>query len=447
MVSRTTTILIGSIAVLLVSAAAFLAGSNLGGQRGARDMETLDRRPTPDTTPTSTSPVPIHVRGSFLVFWDVWNLVEEEFYRTEPLDKRQMMYGAIAGMMLPLEDEATRFLPPGVAAPPPPGTFEGIGIGINLDDQALKISRIFPDSPAEAAGLQADDIIVQIDDQEVAPLIGDRDNDEILQDVSNRIGGPLSSTVRLVIERPPAPDPINVEVMRAIVPLPSVAWHMLDDDIAYIKVALFNQATPDHFTVAMREIADEEPAGIVLDLRNNPGGPLEPARRLLGHFYQGTALSQKDNHDTFQEIATIRTANAPTLPDTPLVVLINEHTASSAEVVAGALHERYPNTIVLGTESAGQGTAQQQHTFPDGSRLTMTTGHWFTPEKERIHAIGIAPTHPVEESSDDEYTMPCVRSMLASNEQQTCADAPLWWAIQFLTDGDIPPTPQPTPTP
>ncbi len=450
MVSRTYAILIGSMAVLLVSVAAFIAGSIVGGQQGARSMGTFAdstaRPPTP-TPATGTPVMPAHVQGSFRVFWDVWNLVEEEFYRTEPLDKRQMMYGAIAGMMLPLEDDATRFLPPGAPDPTSPGTFEGIGIGIHLDDRTLNITRTFPDSPAEAAGLQADDIIVRIDDQDVAPLIGERDNTEILQDVSNRIGGPLSSTVRLVIRRPPDREPFEVAVMRAVVPLPSVAWRMLDDDIAYVKVALFNQATPARVAEALREVREQEPAGVVLDLRNNPGGSLAAAQYLLGHFYQGTALYQKDNRDTFQDIPTLRTANAATLEDVPLVVLINERTASTAEVVAGALNERYPDAVLLGATTAGQGTARQQHTFPDGSRLFITSGHWFTPDKARIHALGIAPTHTVEESSDTRYTLPCVRSMLATSEQETCPDAPLWWGVQHMTDGAVPPTPEPTPTP
>lgn len=392
-------------------------------------------------------------RSDFRVFWEVWDLVNQEFYHTEPLDKQQMIYGSIRGMLHSLEDDYTVFEEPRAAERTREsmrGSFDGIGILIQIREGELVVARPLRKSPAMKAGLQADDIIVGIDDTTVAALTEGLDEAEALDAVATRIRGPRNSTVRLTIRRPPNPDTFEVTVTRDKVPLISVNSEMLDDGVAYLQITEFNNATPTELDEALREgLLPNQPEGLILDLRNNHGGVLLAAQQVLGRFYNGAALYEKNSGGELIELPTVNDSNLLVDPEIPLVILVNEHSASAAEVVAGALGERRPNTTLMGTRTFGKGSVQNVHELLDGSSVRITTARWLTPDQQAIHKVGIAPDHLVlpAEELDPANTVACVGIRLPPEGHDQCYDAQLRWGIRFLVANEIPPTPAPTPAP
>jgi carboxyl-terminal processing protease len=447
MVRKTQAFLIGFLLMCLTAMIAFVAGwrasqaftqEALSGVIRAEDF----RRPGQGDANSPERP------SQFALFWDVWDLVDEEFYHKEPLDHKQMTYGAIKGMLQSLGDEYTSFQEPRVAQRTREhmrGSFEGIGILMRINDGELIVARPLRKSPALEAGLQDNDVIVGIDGEDVAPMIEDIDESEALDALSDKIRGPKGSTVVLTIRRPPNPTTFDVEIERNVVPLISVNHHMFDETIAYIQITEFKESTPDEFDEAVRELLPQNPEGLVLDLRNNPGGVLESSQKILGRFYDGVALYEENSKGEFKEFKTIAGPEDAHISGVPMVVLVNNHSASAAEIVAGALAERYPDTTLMGENTFGKGSVQNVHRLRDNSSARITIAHWFTPDKHEIHEIGIIPDYIVLPENDVQYMMPCIGDTLPPEGQEGCNDAQLSWAVRFLSMQE-PPPPTPSPT-
>jgi carboxyl-terminal processing protease len=404
---------------------------------------TLQEQPA-DTTDTSFA-----VGDSFDVFWDVWGIVNREFYHTEPLDQQQMVYGAIRGMLGALDDEYTVFQEPEDAErshESMQGRFEGIGIYMQLAEGEVLVERPIKGSPASNAGLQRGDVIVRVDGEEVADIAIGLTDGEIISEVAERIRGPKGSSVTLSIRRPPATDTFDVAIIRDEVPLISVYAEMLDNQIAYIQITEFKATTTGELDEALRELLPQQPAGIVLDLRNNPGGYLNTAQEVLGRFYEGTALYEQMSDGTTKELHTRGAPDEVRAFEVPIVVLINSYSASASEIVAGALRDMRPNTLLLGETSFGKGSVQNIHRLRDGSSVRITIAQWFTPNQDKIHRLGITPEHIVPFSQEPQYAVPCTEQATPPEGQTTCSDAQFSWALRLLNTGETPP-PQPTPTP
>jgi carboxyl-terminal processing protease len=390
---------------------------------------------------------PQELRTQFSVFWEVWNLVENEFYHREPLDRQRMIRGAISGMLASLDDQYTVYQEPDLAAQTNDhmqGTLEGIGAYIRVADGRAYIDKVFKESPAVRAGLQQNDEIVQVDGIDVGTLIAGLDAGQASTKVAAKIRGPQGTTVTLKIRRAPGAEPFDVSIVRAQVLVGSVNDQMLASGLAYIRISEFKASTTREFDTALRELLPQHPKGIILDLRNNPGGFLLNAQDVLGRFYDGVALYEEDGAGKLQDLRTNVGGGDVRAFDTPLVVLVNGGSASASEIVAGALRDARPATYLLGEKTFGKGSVQNIHALNDGGSARITIAHWLTPNHSAIHKIGITPQYVVPYAEDPASPAPCVADRRPPAGQTSCADSQLTAAIKLLATGQAPPPVTPT---
>ncbi|NJK78661.1 MAG: S41 family peptidase [Chloroflexaceae bacterium] len=446
MVRTSHALLVGLITVFLTALIAFvggwLASQTFGNVPFQYVTSTITGQPTTETAPAD-------VADTFTVFWDVWELVDREFYRTDPLDNQQMTYGAIRGMLQSLNDDYTIFQEPEAAERSREsleGKFEGIGIYMRIENGEVVVDRPIRGSPAINAGLQSGDIIVMVQGQPVSELIDGLGDPEAMQAVARVVRGPKGSSVDLTIRRPADGTTFDVAIVRDEVPLISVNYQMLEDGVAYVQLTEFKATTTGELDAALRELLPQQPRSMVLDLRNNPGGYLTTAQEVLGRFYDGVALYEELNDGTDKEFSTIRGPRDVRVPDLPLVVLVNNSSASAAEIVAGALRDKRPHTTLLGETSFGKGSVQNIHQLRDGSSVRITIAQWLTPNRQVIHNVGITPDHIVLASQEEAYLVPCIDDGVSPTRTEPCYDAQLSWGLRLLLTGAIPPQPEPTPT-
>jgi len=335
----------------------------------------------------------------FAVFWEAWDLVLTHFVDQEKIDFQRMTYGAIQGMLNTLGDENhTVFFDPETArlqASALEGSFEGIGAHVTTENNQFTIVAPIRGSPAEAAGLLPGDIILAVDGVSVTGLPQ--------WDVINRVRGPAGTSVVLTVLHPAAADPIDVSVTRARIELESVAWAWIPDtDIAYVQISQFAADTNHELIGALQAIRTEADRGrvvrgILLDLRNNPGGYLHEAIRVGGQFLESgqIVLHERDAND---QTETHKAFGSGFARDLPLVVLINSGSASAAEILAGALQENRRANLI-GETTLGTGTVLHSFTLSDGSVMRLGVTNWLTPEFHLIKNQGIQPDVKVTQNA------------------------------------------------
>lgn len=332
--------------------------------------------------------------------------------------RQDLEYAGIHGMTSGLEDDYTVFLEPAIQAPLAEGLrgeYEGIGVVVNQPEGHITIVSTFPGSPAEAAGLMINDMIVAADGTILSELEP--------ADALNRIRGPAGTTVLLTIERPGEEEPFEVEVERRAIITPSVSYEpVADGTIALIRVGIFGDKTTAELDQALDDALNDGVTGIILDLRGNGGGWVVGAQEVIGRFVdadRGPALyeDRQPGTDDPLEPKPILTGST-VVEDVPLVVLMNEGTASAAEIVAGALRQ-YDRAQLVGTHTFGKGSVQRVHDFPDGSSARVTSAQWLTPDQAPIPEDGLQPNVLVEWTPGDDPDAP---------------DEQLERAIELLTD-------------
>jgi len=409
--------------------------------------DTLPLSLTSNQTASAQRTTPANLEADFAVFWEVWNLVDRKFYHTEPLDRQKMVHGAIDGMLRSLGDDYTVFEDPDAAANTRErlsGQFEGIGAYIDYVDGALTIVSPIEGSPAEKAGLQAQDVVVKVDGAELAPLLSGLDQTEARSKAASLIRGPKGSPVHLTVRRPASNELLEFDIVRDAVPVVSVRAKVLPNNVAYLQISEFKETTTAEFDRALNELLAQQPTGIVLDLRNNPGGLVSTAQDILGRFLpDGTALIEEFGDKRTQTFAVQRNSDAPAAFDTPLVVLVNGGSASASEIVAGALGDRGRATL-MGEKTFGKGSVQGIERLSGGASARITIAHWFTPNRTEIHEVGIEPGYYVPFSDDPQYLVPLPQHR--AGDPADVNDAQLWWAIKTLTTDERPAFPPPTPT-
>jgi carboxyl-terminal processing protease len=390
---------------------------------------------------------PGDLRDQFAVFWEVWNLVESEFYHRAPLDRQHMIQGAIKGMLDSLGDQYSVYQEPDLAAQTQDhmqGKLGGIGTYLRIDSGKAFLYKPVKNAPATLAGLRQDDQIVNIDDQPVEPLIAGLDVNAAAVKVAAKLRGQAGTTVKLTIRRG-TNTPFDVLLTRADIVIPSVDSQLLDRGLAYIHISEFKATTTTEFDAALRELLPHNPKGIILDLRNNPGGFLLNAQEVLGRLYDGVALYEDKNAGELTALRTIGGSSDTRAFTTPLIVLVNGGSASASEIVAGALRDTRAATYLMGEKTFGKGSVQNIHTLSDGGSARITIAHWLTPDKSEIHKLGITPQYLVPYTEDAASAVPCVADRQPPPGQATCADSQLAGAIKLLATGQAPPT-LPTPT-
>jgi len=335
--------------------------------------------------------------AQFEVFWEVWGLVEQHFVDREQIDPAAMTYGAIQGMLASLGDENhTVFFSPDEAkqqASQLEGTFEGIGAYVEGSDAGFRIVAPIHGSPAEAAGILAGDIVLKVDGEEIAGLPE--------WEVISRIRGPAGTSVLLSVLHPNAEEPVDIVVTRGQIDVESVTWSRIPEtDFVYLQISQFAADTGDELQKALAAIDEEAThgkpvAGILLDLRNNPGGYLQEALRVNTQFLEAGKVILHER-DASAQLRTYRSVGEGLARAYPLVVLINQGTASAGEITAGALKEN-DRARLVGQPTLGTGTVLQPFTLSDGSVLRLGVTNWLTPDKHLLKNQGVAPDSVVEQ--------------------------------------------------
>jgi carboxyl-terminal processing protease len=326
----------------------------------------------------------------FRLFWNVWDLVEQRYVGT--IDYQKMLYGAISGMVNSLGDPYTVFMTPDEAAnfsQELKGVFEGIGAEIGMKNDKLTIIAPLENSPAQKAGLLSGDMILKINDQDTQGMS--------LSDAVSKIRGPKGTEVKLLVNREGFTEPKEYKITRGVIEVQSVTWEM-KGNIAYIKIRSFDADTAAKFKAIIPDIIAKNPKGIVLDLRNNPGGYLDSSVEVASKFIPDGAIVYEQTKDgKKKEYKALRDAN---LANYKLVVLVNKGSASASEILAGAIADHKKGTLV-GEKTFGKGSVQEVDELTGGSALRITIAHWLTPLGKSINDQGINPDIEVKMTDQD----------------------------------------------
>ncbi len=329
------------------------------------------------------------------LFWTVWNELTDRYVDVDAIDPKEMVYGSIKGMVESLGDDYTVFMTPEESerfTASLDGTLEGIGAELTVEDQNLVIVSPLRDSPAEKAGLLPGDLIFKVDGELTAEMT--------LFDAIMHIRGEKGTTVVLTIIREKLSEPFDVSMVRDSIDLESVTVEKMDNGIVYLSINQFNDKTIEKFNQAISEMLLNEPSGLIIDLRYNGGGYLDIAVDMLSYLLPSNTEAVKIKQRNSADDTTMYTNGNPKLLNVPLVILVNEGSASASEIVAGAIqaHER---GVVMGTQTFGKGTVQEVEMFLDGSSIRITIAKWFTPDNRNINEVGLDPDIIIEFSDED----------------------------------------------
>ncbi len=323
---------------------------------------------------------------------EVWKVLKKD-YINQPISESDAVYGAIRGMVESLHDPYTVFFNPNESKSfedEIQGTFEGIGAEIGIKKKQLVIVAPLPDSPAERAGLLAGDQIITID--EVAT------NSLSLDEAVQKIRGKEGSTVTLGVRKRDATEVKDIAVKRATIQVQSVRLSMIGT-IAHLKVTYFGPQTKQEFDAAVNQLLLNGAKGVMLDLRNDPGGYLDAAVDVASQFLPEESVVVIERFSDGSE-TTYKAKNGARLAGLPTVILVDQGSASASEIVAGALQD-YAIGPVVGVQTFGKGSVQQLEKFEDGSSLKVTVAKWLTPKGRTINDAGIKPDEEVTQTEED----------------------------------------------
>lgn len=351
----------------------------------------------------------------FEPFWESWDLLHQYFV-DQPLDDNAMMEGAIRGMISALNDHHTRYATPDEykdEVESSAGEYQGIGAYVDVTGDYVKVSSTIPGSPAEEAGLRTGDLVIALNGEDVTGI----DPSVVLQDIR----GPEGTSVRLTIRREGV-DPFDVDIVRRKIETASVEGKMLESGIAYISMSQFGDNTTSELRNALDTLMKEDPKGLILDLRNNGGGWLNTAVDTASEFLPAGTLVLIEKEGDGRETRYVTHRGGGRALEIPMVILINEGSASASEIVTGALrcHDR---ATVIGKTSYGKGSVQIQPQLSNGGAISVTIARWYMPDDTLIHGIGIKPDIEVDYTEED---------------YNNGADPQLDAAVEFLTSGTDP---------
>jgi carboxyl-terminal processing protease len=319
---------------------------------------------------------------------EVWEILGRDHIDREQLDPAGVSDGAIRGMVQSLDDPYASFLDAeqfGVESQDFQGFFEGIGAQVAMRDGQVVIIAPMPGTPAQRAGIRPGDIILGIDGESTA-------NISLLEAVS-KIRGEKGTTVELLVMHLDTGEPVTMVVERGVIPLNSVSFAMLDGGVGHLRISNFAENTNDEVAAALREFKDSSGVGLVVDLRNNPGGLLRAVVDVASQFLDdGLILYEIDSRGkrTNWEVKSGGDGRG-----FPMVVLINQFSASASEVLSGALMD-HDRAVLVGTTSFGKGSVNTLRPLSDGSGIYFSIARWYTPDGTLIEGEGITPEVVVE---------------------------------------------------
>ena len=328
----------------------------------------------------------------FQPFWESWDLLHEN-YVDQPLDDLALMRGAISGMLAATGDKHTSYMNPEqfeqANAEMSGEEYTGIGAWVNTTGEYIEVVSPMKNSPAEKAGLKAKDVVIAIDGEDMTGIPGDLALQKIL--------GPAGEAVTLTIRR--GEEILEFTIVREKITVPAVEYEMLEDDIAYIALNTFNELSTKQMRDALKELLSQNPKGLIFDLRNNGGGFLVTAIEITSEFISDGIVMYEEYGDGSRESYNAQPGGLAT--EIPLVVLINEGTASASEITAGAIQD-YGRGTLIGVTSYGKGSVQNWialKTERGGVRITIA--RWLTPNGNQINEVGLTPDIEVPYTQED----------------------------------------------
>ncbi|QQG44017.1 MAG: S41 family peptidase [Candidatus Roizmanbacteria bacterium] len=393
--------------LLFLSLGIFLFGSGymLGEYKTKRGLQ---NRPSYNVFNTASDKSQQIKDVDFQLFWDTWDKIEKKYVDKKKIAPQKMYYGAIKGMVASVDDPYTFFLTPDENKQSKDdlgGKFEGIGAQLGLKSNKIVVIAPLKNSPAEKAGIKSGDFIIKVNNESVKGW-------SLIQAVS-KIRGPKGTKVKIAFER--NGKEFEVELTRDQIRVSSVdlSYESKRDcaancqKIAYLKLNQFGENTNDEWDKTIAEIqnnwAKKEIKGMVLDLRNNPGGYLESAVYLASEFLPEGKLIVKQE-STIEQTRNYNVMRSGKLQDIPLTILINKGSASASEILSGALRD-YKRATLVGEKSFGKGSVQEALDLKDGAGLHVTVAKWILPMGDWINAKGIEPQIKVENQPKEGETM------------------------------------------
>jgi carboxyl-terminal processing protease len=343
-------------------------------------------------------------KGRLEAIDEAWDIIFADYVDKSRLNSANMSSAAITGIIEALNDPYSSYLDEKqyeLGKTSLEGTYNGIGAYVTVKDNQITIIAPIEGSPADTAGIRAGDVILQINGEPTSELS--------LAEAIIKIRGPENTAVRLLVRHENETEPVEMEIIRAKLELPSLRLEM-KEQIAHISIYDFTIRTDDELMDIVEELDTNHAEGIILDLRGNPGGLLEPVINVASHFLtEGIVLEMKDNQG---RITTFRVNKDMPDIDLPMVVLVDKASASGSEVLAGALQD-HKRAVIAGTTTYGKGSVNMLYNLKDGSGIYITTARWLTPNGRLIEGQGIEPDIKLDLEEEDAVQ----------------------WAIDYLTGG------------
>lgn len=332
------------------------------------------------------------------LLWEVWEKLEEKY--SQPLDYQEMIYGAASGLVKSLGDPYTVFFRPEeskIFEEDIAGEFEGVGMEIGIREKELTVIAPLEGTPAQKAGLRPGDKILKVNDNSTLGMT--------LDEAVKLIRGPKGTKVRLTVFRKEWDSPKEFTITRQAIQIPSLKWEIKEipatgEPIAYIKLYQFSEKVSSDFKKAALEILDSPAQKIILDLRNNPGGLLHKAQDIAGWFLKRDDIVVIEDFGGTRASVEYKARGNSLFLNYPTVVLINQGSASGAEILAAALRDNRGVKLV-GETSFGKGMVQEPVPLRGGSTLKVTVAQWLTPTGKLIEGVGLEPDYPIERTDED----------------------------------------------
>jgi len=395
-VNKNINIVIGSLVAIILMAGAFSGGFIAGHLfPGTGQIPFLsDIFPSaPTVAPDQQSATPTELQSLFAPFWEAWNIVHTQ-YVEQPVDDLVLMQGAIRGMMEALGDEQTFYMDPELYENETlslQGEYEGIGAYVDMEGEYLTIVSPIAGSPAELAGLHPGDKVIAIDGEDMTGTPP--------EEVRVKVLGPEGTTVTITVRREGEPEPLEFVITRARIVIHSAEGKMLEDGIAYVDINTFGDKTTQELRAALQTLMKQNPKGMIIDLRNNPGGYLNTSIEVSSEFIEeGIIMYEQYGDGRRDQYEALGNGQAT---DIPIVVLINEGSASASEIVAGALQD-YERATLVGEQSYGKGSVQNWQPLSNNQGAArVTIAKWLTPKERAIDHVGLAPDIFVEMAPED----------------------------------------------
>ncbi len=330
--------------------------------------------------------------ADFSLFWKVWDEITTKYVDKTKVDSQKMVYGAISGMVSSLGDPYTLFLPPTQNEQVKEdlnGSFEGIGAELGVKDNKIVVVAPLPDSPAEKAGVITADWIIKVDGNDTSKWT--------LPETVAKIRGKKGTSVTLSVLQPKDNKPTDITIVRDAIILKSVSWKMVNK-VAVIQLSRFGDQTNSQWDKVVDEIVASNSAGVVLDLRNNPGGLLTSSVYVASEFLESGVVVKQQNYDGNSQTYSVNRLGK--LLKVPLVVLVNGGTASAGEILAGSL-QAVKRAQIVGAQSFGKGSVQEAEDLDNGAGLHVTVAKWLLSNDVWINGKGLTPDVKIENDATD----------------------------------------------